>query len=115
MNNKPWSKMKWQAANARLANAPFEHLFDAPLLTNIDDVRAEIMRLDVAEMFDQAAWDRVQVALIEQDRPAALADAQRRMDMARLNAAVYIIGVDWERGESGSPVAVETEEPIHAK
>lgn len=97
------------------------------LLTNIDDVRAEIMQLENAEIFEQAAWDRVQRALIEQDRPAALADAQRRMATARQNAT-YIAGVDWahepdaityvvtDLGFPGNavelvlvPVAVETE------
>lgn len=109
MNDKPWNKIRWQAANARLANKPFESIFDAPLLTNIDDVRTEIMRLENAEMFEQAAWDRVQRALIEQDRPSALADCQRRMATARENARMFV-GVDWARGESWSPrVAMETE------
>lgn len=80
------------------------------LLHNIDDVRAEIIRLENAEMFEQAAWDRVQRALIEQDRPAALADAQRRMATARGNAK-WIVGVDWAGLEATHVVFDELVEP----
>lgn len=82
------------------------------LLHNIDDVCAEIMRLENEAIFNQNAWARVFADLAAQDRPAARADAQRRMETARLNATV-IIGFDYGSGESESvsiewPVAVET-------
>lgn len=53
------------------------------LLTNIDNVRAEIMRLENATMFDQRAWAQVLIALT--DRPNARADAARRMATAKHN------------------------------
>jgi hypothetical protein len=52
--------------------------------TNIDDVRARIMELESATVFDQRAWARVLIALT--DRPNARADAQRRMATARSNS-----------------------------
>lgn len=86
------------------------------LMHNIDDVRAEIMRLENAEIFVQADWDRVQMALIEQGRTAGLADCQRRMQTALQNVE-WIGGVDFATGEDAVgyfvPVAVETE-PAHA-
>ena len=54
------------------------------VLHNIDDVRAEIMWLELSATFDQAAWDRVLGMLV--DHPSAMADAMRRMDTARRNA-----------------------------
>ena len=56
------------------------------VLHNIDDVRAEIMMLEMSDTFDQEAWDRVLGELASQERPYALADAMRRMDTARRNA-----------------------------
>ncbi len=53
---------------------------------NIDEVRTRIMWLEMADTFDQSAWDEVLGALASQERPSALADAMRRMDTARLNA-----------------------------
>lgn len=32
MDNKPWNKMQWQAANARLVNKPFENIFEPTVL-----------------------------------------------------------------------------------
>jgi len=57
------------------------------LTTNIDPMRAEIMRLENAEAFDQAAWARVLVSLEGQGRAAGLSDALRRMAAARINQA----------------------------
>lgn len=53
--------------------------------TNIDEVRAEIMRLEAAPHFDAAAWSRVLADLSAAGRVAGLADAQRRMETARSN------------------------------
>jgi hypothetical protein len=75
------------------------------LLTNIDSVRAEIMQLEDAEVFDQRAWAKVLIALT--DRPCARADAARRMETAKGNAK-YFIGVDMARGEDRTVVSVET-------
>jgi len=58
--------------------------------TNIDDVRAEIMRLESAPIFDQLAWDKVLADLRAADRLSALADAERRMETARENARVHL-------------------------
>lgn len=52
--------------------------------TNIDSIRAEIMRLENITAFDQRAWAQVLIALT--DRPNARADAARRMDTAKANA-----------------------------
>lgn len=53
--------------------------------TNIDDVRAEIMRLEAAPHFDDAAWSRVLAYLSSAGRVSALDDAKRRMETARSN------------------------------
>lgn len=55
------------------------------LLTNIDGVRAEIMRLEDSGTFDQAAWDWLLAVLAAEGRLSALADARRRMETARAN------------------------------
>ncbi len=95
--SKPWNKIRWQAANARLANRPFENLFAdknepvGTMMTNIDSIRAEIMRLENEPIFDQHAWARVLIALT--DQPCRRADAARRMQTARQNAR-WIGGVD---------------------
>ncbi len=60
----------------------------AVLITNIDDVRAEIMRLENEPVFDTAAW----LAVLQQmqDRPSGLADARRRMMTAYDNATMLL-------------------------
>lgn len=54
------------------------------VITNIDDVRARIMALEFAAMFDERAWQMALADLAE--RPSALADAQRRMETAKRNS-----------------------------
>ena len=56
--------------------------------TNIDDIRAEIMRLESAPAFDLMAWSKVLADM--SDRPAGLADAKRRMETARLNKPMRV-------------------------
>ncbi len=63
-----------------------------PMMTNIDSIRAEIMRLENEPIFDQRAWARVLIALTNQ--PCRRADAARRMQTARQNAWA-IGGVDF--------------------
>lgn len=60
--------------------------------SNMDDVRARIMALESATVFDQRAWAQVLIAL--RDRPNARADVARRMATAQKNQSM--------------PVAVET-------
>jgi len=55
------------------------------LLHNIDDVRAEIMRLESAPKFDAVAWAKVLDDLESAGRVAGLADVKRRMETAREN------------------------------
>lgn len=62
----------------------------AMLLTNIDQVRARIMELESAAVFDQRAWATVLIALT--DRPNARADAARRMETAKGNAKFHCGG-----------------------
>lgn len=59
-----------------------------PLLNNVDDVRAEIMRLESAAEFDQRAWAQVLIALT--DCPCARADAARRMATAMDKKSVRV-------------------------
>jgi hypothetical protein len=66
--------------------------------SNIDDVRAEIMRLEAAPHFDADAWSRVLADLSAAGRVSALADAQRRMETARSNQPVESVTID-ARGE----------------
>ena len=61
-------------------------------MSNIDDVRAEIMRLESAPVFDGLAWSRVLADLAE--RPSALADAMRRMETAMGNAQFFAVTLD---------------------
>ncbi len=65
------------------------------LMTNIDPIRAEIMRLENEPIFDQHAWARVLIALT--DQPCRRADAARRMQTARQNAR-WIGGTDFGTG-----------------
>lgn len=82
--------------------------------TNIDPIRAEIMRLEGLQVFDQAGWERVLADLRAQDREHGLGDAERRMRSAMKRQVLYV-GTDL--GMPGGdiqvtlvPVAVETEE-----
>jgi len=86
---------------------------NALMKTNIDDIRAEIMRLESAPAFDPMAWSKVLADL--SDRPAALQDAKRRTDTAMRNQPMR---VSTDLGMSGEDVielmlvhvAVETAE-----
>lgn len=51
--------------------------------TNMDDIRAEIMRLEDAKVFDQRAWAIVLMQLA--GHPTRRADAARRMGTAKAN------------------------------
>ncbi|MBI5951881.1 MAG: hypothetical protein HY865_09505 [Chloroflexi bacterium] len=61
--------------------------------SNIDDVRARIMALESATMFDQRAWEMVFADLRAAGRMSALADAERRMETAKGNATC-VVGFD---------------------
>lgn len=81
--------------------------------SNIDDVRARIMKLEVATVFDDHAWQCVFADLRAAGRLSALADAERRMETARTNS---VGGVDWAAGMDKTKtmlvtVAVETAIP----
>lgn len=73
--------------------------------TNIDTIRAKIMSLEVAPIFDQDAWEMALADLRAAGRLSALADAERRMETARCNqqmqANIVLMLV---------PVAMETAE-----
>lgn len=58
------------------------------LRTNIDDIRAEIMRLESAPTFDPMAWSRVLADM--SDRPAGLADTKRRMETVMRNQPMHV-------------------------
>jgi hypothetical protein len=73
----------------------------AMLVTNIDDVRAQIMKLESAVVFDQQAWTQALIALAEY--PCASADGARRMEYSK----------SWQ-SPSPTSVAVETEEVVYA-
>lgn len=75
--------------------------------SNIDDVRARIMELESAAVFDQRAWADVLIALT--DRPNARADAARRMETVKQNAQ-WVGGVDVARGESQTVVCAVSAE-----
>ena len=60
------------------------------LMTNIDDVRAEIMRLEGESVFNSAAWDAVLRALLSQGRMSGYEDACRRMHTAMDNATSFL-------------------------
>lgn len=97
--------------------------------TNIDPIRAEIMRLECLDVFDQAGWERVLADLRAQGRECGRADAERRMRSAMGRQWLHV-GIDFgmpggeinlrlvpvlrKNGKSettlASYVAVETEE-----
>lgn len=88
------------------------------LMTNIDDVRAEIMRLENEYAFDPAAWDRVLHTLREQGRTAGYNDAWRRMRTAMDNATSFLrdsvltgeyCGIDIGSGADRTVVSVITD------
>ncbi len=68
--------------------------------SNIDDIRAEIMRLEAAPRFDAVAWSRALADLSAAGRVSALADARRRMETARHNQPAVTV----ETGEQRSQV-----------
>ncbi len=83
--------------------------------TNIDDVRAEIMRLENEKVFDQRAWAKVLAQL--SNSPSRRQDAVRRMMTAKQNATAileqlqWFVGVDYANGKDRTVragVAVET-------
>ncbi len=81
--------------------------------TNIDDVRAEIMRLENEKVFDQRAWANVLGQL--SNSPSRRQDAVRRMMTAKQNATAileqphWVVGVDAASGPDETvSVAVET-------
>ena len=73
------------------------------MLTNIDSIRSEIMRLENEQVFDQRAWAKVLMQLT--GSPCRRADAARRMQTAR-NNAIRIIDISLPIS-----VAAETEIP----
>jgi len=56
--------------------------------SNVDDVRARIMELESADVYDHQAWFQVLVAL--NGRPSAQADAVRRMETAKCNQSAVV-------------------------
>lgn len=81
--------------------------------TNIDDVRAEIMRLENEKVFDQRAWANVLGQL--SNSPSRRQDAVRRMMTAKQNATAileqphWVVDVDAASGPDETvSVAVET-------
>lgn len=73
--------------------------------SNIDDVRAEIMRLENAKVFDQRAWAAVLGQL--SNSPCRRQDAVRRMMTAKQNAVAILEQPHWV---GYSLVSVETVE-----
>lgn len=59
--------------------------------TNIDDVRARIMALESASVFDERGWQMALADLAAHGRVSALSDAQRRMATARRNQQIDIL------------------------
>ena len=83
------------------------------LMTNVDPIRTEIMRLESAKYFDQRAWVNVLMKL--RNEPCRRADAARRMETAKGNQkAPLVMDVDltgdgaFMRLELIPVVAVET-------
>lgn len=58
------------------------------ITSNIDEVRAEIMRLEGEKVFDQRAWARVLAQL--SNSPSRRQDAVRRMMTAKQNATAIL-------------------------
>lgn len=58
------------------------------ITSNIDDVRAKIMRLENEKVFDQRAWANVLAQL--SDSPSRRQDAVRRMMTAKENATAIL-------------------------
>lgn len=76
-------------------------------MSNIDDVRAEIMRLENADVFDQRAWAAVLGQL--SNSPSRRQDAVRRMMTAKQNAKAILEQPHWV---GPFVVAVETPEVV---
>lgn len=77
------------------------------IMSNIDPIRAEIMRLENEPVFDTGSWLAVLGQL--QDSPCRLADARRRMMTAYDNARMYLdehllwkLGMGVDRAKPGS-------------
>lgn len=81
--------------------------------SNLDDVRAEIMRLENADHFDAEAWFRVLADLSAAGRVSGLADAKRRMEIAQDNLPALMLRKHGKtemmiRAMLGDHVAAET-------
>lgn len=72
--------------------------------SNIDDVRARLMALENAEIFDAMAWSQVLADLAAAGRLSALADAERRMETARGNQS--LIGIDAATGQDSTVISL---------
>ncbi len=80
--------------------------------TNIGDIRANIMRLESEQVFKGSAWMDVIEKLRVLNRPAAIADVERRMETARQNCnceICQIVRLKRAGKEGIEVVAVETE------
>lgn len=58
--------------------------------SNIDPIRAEIMRLENEQVFDYNAWERVLADLQAQGRTVAVADTMRRMVSVMSNQVLHV-------------------------
>lgn len=72
--------------------------------TNIDPIRAEIMRLETVQVFEGEAWERVLADMKAAGRWAGVADAERRMRSAQ---GWQMIPVNL--AQSNVPVGVEND------
>lgn len=86
--------------------------------SNIDDVRAEIMRLENEPVFDQRAWAAVLAQLT--DSPNRRHDAVRRMMTARQNATAileqphWVGGLDISNGQDRTVIQIVSMETVEA-
>ena len=113
--NKPWNKIRWQAANARLANKPFDDLFTydkkpAPTGLSNDELQAQFKRCE--RWNDAEQWEFLAMAYYARGYDLNALHCFKRADACR-----QILHVTTDLGMGGDtidltlvPVAVETEE-----
>lgn len=112
MSDKPWSKIKWQAENARLANKPFNDLFSekAPIDLKTFDLQAQFKRCE--EWNDPEQWDALAMLYYQRGYLLNACHCFKRADACRQPRADFkqFIGVDPAHGDDQTVyVAVETE------
>jgi hypothetical protein len=94
--SKPWNKINWQSANARLANKPFDDLFtydkkpQPSIGLSNDELQAQFQRCE--QWNDPEQWDWLALAYYQRGYLLNALHCFRRADACRVSVAVETEG-----------------------